>query len=253
MGRDVNIVFLTTGDPVYLPAFFDRVLRDYSSQTRAVHIVPPLYKGQTVFRAFWRYFRTFGLRGVWGLTALTAQAKWRRASIRAVCARHGVPCSPVSDVNDPEFVDGLRQAGTDLIVSISCPQIFKHPLLDAPSRGCLNIHGGLLPQYRGVMPSFWMLANGEREAGVSIYFMNDRIDAGELCRQHAFEIRPDETLDAFLRRSKALAAELLVEVLGEIDAGDIDRAPLDLTQGSYYSWPDRAAVRRFYEAGRRLV
>jgi methionyl-tRNA formyltransferase len=249
----VNIVFLTTTDAIYLPAFFDRVLREYASETRAVHTVPPLYKGQTVFGAFWRYYRTFGLRGVWGLTLLTAHAKSRRASIRAVCRRYGVPCSSVPDVNEPAFVDSLRQAGTDLIVSVSCPQIFKQSLLEAPSRGCLNIHGALLPRYRGVMPSFWMLANGEREAGVSIYFMNDRIDAGELCRQQAFEIRADETLDAFLRRSKALAAELLIEVLGELEGGDIERRPLDLTKGSYYSWPDRAAVRRFYGAGRRLV
>lgn len=248
----MNIVFLTTSDAIYLPAFFDRVLRDYASETRAVHIVPPLYKGQTVFQALWRYYRTFGLRGVWGLTVLMAQAKARRASIRAVCSRHGVPCSSVSDVNAPEFVDRLRETGTDLIVSVSCPQIFKQPLLEAPSRGCLNIHGALLPHYRGVMPSFWMLANGEREAGVSIYFMNERIDAGELCRQQAFAIRPDETLDAFLRRSKALAADLLVEVLGEVETGDIERTPLDLTKGSYYSWPDRAAVRRFHVAGRRL-
>lgn len=248
----MNIVFLTTADAIYLPAFFDRVLRDYASQTRTVYIVPPLYKGQTVFQALWRYYRTFGLRGVWGLTVLTAQAKARRASIRAVCSRHGVQCSSVSDVNAPEFVESLRETGTDLIVSVSCPQIFKQPLLEAPLRGCLNIHGALLPHYRGVMPSFWMLANGEREAGVSIYFMNERIDAGELCRQQAFAIRPDETLDAFLRRSKALAANLLVEVLGEVEAGDIERTPLDLTKGSYYSWPDRAAVRRFHVAGRRL-
>lgn len=248
----MNIVFLTTADAIYLPAFFDRVLRDYGSQTRAVHIVPPLYKGQTVFRAFWRYYRTFGLRGVWSLIVLMARAKARRASIRAVCARHGVPCSSVTDVNAPEFVKGMRERETDLIVSVSCPQIFKQPLLEAPSRGCLNIHGALLPQYRGVMPSFWMLANGEREAGVSIYFMDERIDAGELCRQQAFEIRPHETLDEFLRRSKALAAELLVEVLREVEAGDIERTPLDLTKGSYYSWPDREAVERFYSAGRRL-
>jgi len=248
----VNIVFLTTSDAIYLPAFFDRVLRDYAPETRAVYMVPPLYKEQTVFRAFLRYRRTFGLRGVWGLTLLTLHAKTRRASIRAVCRRHGVACSSVSDVNEPAFVGSLREAGTDLVVSVSCPQIFERPLLEAPSRGCLNIHGALLPHYRGVMPSFWMLANGEREAGVSIYFMNERIDAGELCRQRAFEIRPEETLDAFLRRSKALAAELLIEVLREIEGGEIERTPLDLTAGSYYSWPDREDARRFYSTGRRL-
>ena len=248
----MNIVFLTTSDAIYLPAFFDRVLRDFASQTRVVHIVPPLYKGQTVFRAFWRYYCTFGLRGVWSLMVLMAQAKGRRAPIRAVCSHYGVPCSSVSDVNAPEFVERLRATRTDLLVSVSCPQIFGPALLEAPSRGCLNIHGALLPQYRGVMPSFWMLANGERVAGVSIYFMNERIDAGELCRQRAFEIGATETLDAFLRRSKAVAAELLVDVLGEIEAGEVERTPLDLTAGSYYSWPDRVDARRFYSSGRRL-
>ena len=73
----MNIVFLTTSDAIYLPAFFDRVLRDFASQTRVVHIVPPLYKGQTVFRAFWRYYCTFGLRGVWSLMVLMAQAGYK--------------------------------------------------------------------------------------------------------------------------------------------------------------------------------
>ena len=59
----MNIVFLTTSDAIYLPAFFDRVLRDFASQTRVVHIVPPLYKGQTVFRAFWRYYCTLAGEG----------------------------------------------------------------------------------------------------------------------------------------------------------------------------------------------
>jgi methionyl-tRNA formyltransferase len=248
----MKIVFLTTSDAIYLPAFFDRVLRDSASQTQAVHVVPPLYKGQTFLRAFLRYYRTFGLRGVWGLTVRIAHAKGRGASIQAVCSRHGVKCSVISDVNAPEFVSHLREIGTDLIVSVSCPQIFKRTLLESPSLGCLNIHGALLPQYRGVMPSFWMLANGERIAGVSIYFMNEQIDAGELCRQRAFAIGVRETLDAFLHRSKAVAAELLLEVLGEIEAGEVERTPLDLTTGSYYSWPDREAARRFYSTGRRL-
>jgi methionyl-tRNA formyltransferase len=248
----VKIVFLTTSDPIYLPAFFDRVLDSYGPQTQAVYVVPPLYKGQTPSRAFLRYWRTFGLRGTVGLSTRVLRAKRRRSSIRSTCARHGVECSVVSDVNAPEFVEHLRRTGTELIVSVSCPQIFRQPLLEVPPLGCLNIHGALLPLYRGVMPSFWMLANGERRAGVSIYFMNEQIDAGALCGQRSFEINADETLDAFLHRSKAAAAELLVEVLGELEIGEVEPKPLDLTQGSYYSWPDRDAVRRFHAAGRRL-
>jgi methionyl-tRNA formyltransferase len=252
VGLDVKIVFLTTSDPLYLPDFFDRVLGSYESQTEAVFVVPPLYKDQTPRQALLRYLRTFGVRATLGLAARVLRAKGRRSSVRAACARHGVACSVVSDVNAPEFVEHLRRIGTELIVSVSCPQIFRQPLLELPPLGCLNIHGAVLPLYRGVMPSFWMLANGERRAGVSIYFMNEQIDAGALCGQRSFEIGAEETLDAFLRRSKAAAAELLLEVLRDLEAGEVEPRPLDLTQGSYYSWPDREAVRRFHAAGRRL-
>jgi len=252
MGPRVNIAFLTTEDPIYLPSFYERVLSVYGNQTREVCVVPPLYKGQTPSRAAWRYYRTFGLDGVRGLVAQIVQAKWRKCSIASVCSRYGVACEVVPDVNAPAFLEHLREIGTDVIVSVSCPQLFKRELIDLPVLGCLNIHGAALPLYRGVMPSFWMLANGEQRAGVSIYFVNEKIDAGELCGQRIFDIHPDETLDAFIRRSKDVAAELLVEVLRQLEDERLTRTPLDLSQGSYYSWPDKAAVRRFHAAGRRL-
>jgi methionyl-tRNA formyltransferase len=214
--------------------------------------VPPLYKNQSARDAAWRYFRTFGAQAACRLALRVVRARLRRQSIERVCDSHGVPCSFIPDVNDPDFLDRLHADDTELIVSVSCPQIFKKPLIDLPPRGCLNIHGAILPAYRGVMPSFWMLANDEKEAGVSIFFVNEDIDAGELCGQRVFDVRPDETLDEFLRRSKAVAAELLLDVLASIDDDAVTRAPLDLSAGSYYSWPDRKAVKEFQAAGRRV-
>jgi len=247
----LNVVYLTTDDPIYLPSFFDRVLGARGDEA-AVYVVPPLFRKQTPLEAAWRYLRTFGPGASWQLTTRVLGAKVRRRSIAAVCERHHVRCEPIRDVNDPRFVERLGANGTDVIVSVSCPQIFKKALIALPSRGCLNIHGAILPEYRGVMPSFWMFANRETQAGVSIFFVNEKIDAGELCGQRIFEIRPGETLDHFLRRSKAVAAELLLDVLGEIESGTITSKPLDLSKGSYYSWPEREDVRRFLAAGRRL-
>jgi len=247
----LKIVFLTIDDPLYLPALFDRVLRVHGG-TSSVFVVPPLYKNQTALSAAWRYFRTFGLGATWALSRRMLVAKIERRSIARVCERHGVPCESIRDVNDPLFLERLRMLGTELVVSVSCPQIFKRPLIDLPERGCLNVHGALLPEYRGIMPSFWMLANDEKRAGVSIFFVNEDVDAGELCGQRAFEIPPGEALDAFLRRSKTVAAELLLDVLEEVEKSTVSRTPLDLSAGSYYSWPDRRAVQRFQAAGRRL-
>ena len=104
-------------------------------------VVPPLYKNQTALGAALRYLRTFGLGAAWGLTRRTLRAKGERRSIRRVCERHSVGCESVTDVNDSEFLARLREIGTELIVSVSCPQIFGKPLIELPPRGCLNIHG----------------------------------------------------------------------------------------------------------------
>jgi methionyl-tRNA formyltransferase len=248
----MNVIFLTTDDPLYLPAFFDRVLSEWHTRTLAVYVVPPLYKRQMPIDAALRYARTFGLLDAVRLSARVLGAKLRRQSVAAVCARWNVPCEDLADVNAPAFLDRLRRQNPDVLVSVSCPQIFKKPLIELAPRGVLNIHGAILPHYRGVLPSFWMLANGERQAGVSIYFVNEKIDAGARCGLRVFDIRDDDTLDSFLHRSKAVAAELLLEVLGQVERATAPREPLDLAAGSYYSWPDPAAVKRFRAAGRKV-
>ena len=248
----MKIVFLTTEDPIYLPDFFEAVLGERGRDTQAVYVVPPLYKDQTTLQAAVRYVRTFGLEGLVGLGSRVLGAKLRRRSIESVCRRKGVRCEEAQDVNAEGFLGELRVLDPDVIVSVSCPQIFRQSLIELPRKGILNIHGAILPQYRGVMPSFWMLANGEKQAGVSIYFVNEQIDAGDLCGQRVFDIRPDDTLDSFLRRSKTIAAELLIEVLERMEQKTLGRTPLDLSDGSYYSWPDKEAVKSFRAAGRRL-
>jgi methionyl-tRNA formyltransferase len=248
----MKICFLTTEDPLYLPAFFRRALAALARHEITVYAVPPLYKGQAPLGAALRYWRTFGLDATVHLTLRVLRAKLKGQSIESECANLNVPYAVAADVNDVAFLEHLAVTQPDVLVSVSCPQIFRKKLIELPKRGILNIHGAILPQYRGVMPSFWMLANGEGKAGVSVYWVNEAIDAGDRCGLRVFDISPEETLDAFLRRSKAIAADLLVEVIGQIEAGSDRREPLDLSAGSYYSWPDASAVLRFRLAGRRL-
>jgi len=248
----MRVVFLTPDDPIYLPAFFDRVLGRRTGEADRVYVVPPLYRGQNRRRAAWRYYRTFGLGATISLARRVLQAKLNKRSVSAVCELHQIPCEDVPDVNAEEFLVKLAALRPDLVVSVSCPQIFKRDLIELPAKGCLNVHGALLPDYRGIMPSFWMLANGETQAGVSVHFVDETIDTGELCGQRIFGIEAGDTLDEFLRRSKRVAADLLVETLERVESGAVERRPIDLAEGSYYSWPDRQAVERFAATGRRL-
>ena len=141
---------------------------------------------------------------------------------------------------------------TDLIVSVSCPQIFRRPLIDLPPRRCLNMHGARLPNYRGIAPSFWMMANGESRAAVTVFFVNENIDAGDVVEVAEFDIGPDETLDAFIVRSKEIACDLLLRAIDKVETGDPATTPLDKDKGSYFGFPTRAAYRRFRDRGRKL-
>ena len=231
--------------------FFDRVLSSFGDDS-IVFVVPALYKNQRLSGAVGRYLRTFGIAASWALAVRVIGARLRGRSLAAVCKRRGVPYHTVRDVNDPAFVARLRELGPELIVSVSCPQIFEKPLLETPSRGCLGVHGAILPHYRGIMPSFWMLANAERQAGVSVFALDERVDGGMVYGQRVHDIGPADTLDQLVRRSKEVAAELVIDVLGEIQGGAESAVPIDVTRGSYYSWPTREDVRRLTAAGRRL-
>jgi len=248
----VNVVFLTADDPLYLPDFFEEVLARIPPHAAAVFRVPPLYARQSSLSAAWRYARTFGFSSAVRLASRVARARLAGRSIEGVCRKHGVPCDVAPDVNAPAFLDALAARAPDLVVSVSCPQIFRARLIALPQRGLVNVHGAILPEYRGVLPAFWMLANGEARAGVSVHFVNEGIDTGDLCGQETFEIPPGDSLDAFLRRSKRVAADLVVKVIDAFAGGTVSRRPIDARAGSYYSWPDRAAVARFRARGRRV-
>jgi methionyl-tRNA formyltransferase len=248
----VKIVFLTVDEPLYLPSFFRRILARWSTETSAVYVVPPLYRNQNRRQAALRYYRTFGAGATIRLSERVMRAKLTRRSIEAECERAGVSCEAARDVNAAEFLSTLKGLAPDVIASVSCPQIFKAELIAIPRKACLNVHGAPLPNYRGMMPSFWMLANGETDAGVSVHEIVAQIDAGDLYGQARFPILPNDSLDSFLRRSKEVAADLLTDVLERVEAGTLTREKLDLSAGSYYSWPDRDAVDRFAATGRRL-
>ena len=246
------VVFFTIADPLYLADFFDRVFSEAGQGAYAVCIVPALYKSQSRLAAAWRFLSTFGVRSFLRLGVRELTAVFRGRSIAKVCRARGIACERVRDVNAPDFRAQLARMQPDVVVSVGCPQIFQRELIQLPRKACLNVHGSILPRYRGVLPSFWMLANDEKEAGVSVHLVDEQIDAGDVCGQRVFEIPPNESLDGLLRRSKVIAADLVVEVLEKLERGELARKPIDPNVGSYYSWPDRQAWRRLEATGHRL-
>jgi methionyl-tRNA formyltransferase len=258
----MKIAILTAQEPLYLPAFMDRFLKRRPADVVGIFPCRPIYKNQTTSSMLRRYVKTFGVWNAVRLTCKVLLAKLKDLlkigrkrgkfySIKAVAESCGVPVQSVEDVNDPGFIRTLRRQAVDLVLSVSCPQIFEEELINMPRLGCLNIHGADLPEYRGIMPSFWMLAHGMENAAVTIFYINAGIDTGDVAAKKRFPILPDDTLHSFIVRAKQEACDLGLEVIDQIEAGTVKRVPLE-GEGSYFGWPTREAYRQFRRQGRRL-
>ena len=251
----MRILFFTTEEPFYLPIFFDRILSERAKDVVGIVIVPPAKSKKALLRKIKQVIHSFGMKFFLTETILVAYYKIldvlsiahlsKPFSVKRVAKKYSILSYFPKNINDPAFLALVRKLEIDLIVSVSTPQIFKKSLLSIPKLGCINIHGAPLPKYRGMLPSFWMLANGEAKAGVTVHYMNEHLDDGDIILQVEFDITPDDILHSLIRRSKKVGAELLLKAITQIENGTVVCKPNNRDEATYYSFPTREDVRKF--------
>ncbi|WP_436911296.1 methionyl-tRNA formyltransferase [Halosimplex marinum] len=256
-----DVVLLTMDEPMYMPRYLEPVLDACSDRIEEVVFAPhPEEDLLTTARRRYRMlgpaaFLGFGLRYGVGTALAKLPDRLDRAvggrshSVAALCDRHDIPCRTVDDVNDRAFVGEMRERDPDLLLSISAQQRLGEELLSVPADGAVNVHGSLLPKYRGRATAFWVLFNGEDESGVTAHYMTPEYDAGEILAQRRFEITGDDTMDDVYLKIADTGAELAVDVVDRLADGDVTTAPNDPEDGEYYSLPDPEDRREFRRRG----
>jgi UDP-4-amino-4-deoxy-L-arabinose formyltransferase / UDP-glucuronic acid dehydrogenase (UDP-4-keto-hexauronic acid decarboxylating) len=146
----------------------------------------------------------------------------------------GIEVVTPGDANDMAEVARIRSLAPDFLFSFYYRSMIGRDLLAIPRRGALNLHGSLLPRYRGRAPINWVLVNGERETGVTLHYMDEKPDHGDIVLQRAFPIDPADTGLSLFRKAAAQARRLLREALPMLAAGTAPRAPQDHARASYF-------------------
>lgn len=254
MADKLRVLFVTEDDPLYVIRLFEVFFREYPRD--AIEIV-----GITIDRPFheppWktlrRMLRFYGPMGVAQLVARFAAARLRRRSIGRMAAGQGIPMIPATSVNAPEYVERVRRIAPDVIASVAAPEIFRKEILQVPRLGCINIHSGRLPVYRGMMPTFWQMMQGESEITITVHEMVEVLDGGRILGTRGAPIRPHDSLDRVITATKQEGARLLIEVLLRLQAGDAVAVPIDMSEASYFSFPRREHVAEFRKRGHRLL
>lgn len=155
-------------------------------------------------------------------------------SVARVAADYDIPTVTPDDPNTPAFMDQLQALRPDFFFSFYYRLMLKPALLAIPTRGGYNMHGSLLPKYRGRVPVNWAVLRGERETGATLHRMVEKPDAGEIVAQQAMPILPDDTAGEVFNKV-TLAAELaLHRVLPALLAGEATHQRPELAAGSYF-------------------
>ena len=158
---------------------------------------------------------------------------WFR-SVRTLAESRGIPVFAPDRVNTPEWIARIRELRPDFIFSFYYRRLLGAELLAIPTRGSLNMHGSLLPHYRGRCPVNWVLIHGERETGVTLHYMEVKPDRGDIVAQRAVPITDDDTALTLFRKLTDAAAIVMRETYPLLRDGRAPRISQDHTTASYF-------------------
>lgn len=127
--------------------------------------------------------------------------------------------------NNEEFINEIKDLKPDVICVVAYGKILPQEILDIPEKGCINVHGSLLPKYRGAAPIQWAVLNGDKTTGITTMYMGTGMDTGDMILKQEVEIGEDETTGELWEKLSKIGSELLVETLKQIEAGTAPRIP----------------------------
>ncbi|KYO66750.1 methionyl-tRNA formyltransferase [Thermovenabulum gondwanense] len=153
--------------------------------------------------------------------------------VKVQALKFNIPVLQPQKVKQPDIVKKLEELKPDLIVVVAFGQILPQSILKIPAIGCINVHASLLPKYRGAAPIQWAIINGERETGVTIMWMDEGMDTGDIFLQEKIVIEDNWTSEDLSIRLSNLGADLLLKSLKEIERGNLLRIPQEDKKATY--------------------
>jgi methionyl-tRNA formyltransferase len=254
----MRLVFLTQEDPFYLPKIYQYLLPKLRAEGHDVVAsilfdVAPFGQKESKIKQLIDTYKVFGLgftihyiiqysKGVIG------------KDVKSVMEANGIETFKLDNrINHPESIKIIQRFKPDLLVSLAGNEIFKQPLFDSAKFGIINLHSALLPKYRGLMPSFWVMRHNEEKTGVSVFFVDKGIDSGPIIVQKEVSLF-NRTQSQLIWELKYQGADAIVEACNLV-AEHGDKTPTMVNNDkemTYYSRPTKEDVKAFKSIGKKF-
>jgi methionyl-tRNA formyltransferase len=252
----MRIIIITQNEPFYLCKNIDTLLKKLPKEHivagavvttaspfgKKENFLEKALKTKEVFG--WRFFLYYSLRFIY--------SKVFQKSITQVLYEYDIDRIEIQgSINSKTNLDIIKSYRPDLLISILGNQIFKKPLIDLAPKGCINLHTALLPKYRGLMPTFWVLKNNEKHTGVSVFFVDEGIDSGPIIVQEKVEIG-NKTQQQLIKETKQIGMNLILKSIDLIYKGELQLIENPESEKSYYSFPNSDDVKEFKQMGKKF-
>ncbi len=155
-------------------------------------------------------------------------------SVAELAGEYGIPVFAPETINHPVWIGRIKAMNPDFIFSFYYREMVKPEILEIPKYGCINLHGSLLPKYRGRVPLNWAIINGEKETGVTLHYMTGKADAGDIIDQQKFAITDCDTARTVFDKATAAATEVLSRALPLLKENKAPRTPQDESQATKF-------------------
>lgn len=261
-GSVLKVIVMTQQDRFYIPKNIQKII-DNSEVLKIVN-VDSKSSLQNKLKDFIKWFGYFQvgkmgivtvLRCIAGkLDQFTGYRIYKGlCGVEYVAKKNKIPYKVIRSSNSESYYKEVSELKPDMILSFSAPEVIKEPLLSCPKYGILNVHGSLLPDYRGCMPSFWYTFNEEEFGGATVHYMSTKIDDGDIVAQDKVYIGDCKSMFELMGRTKRVGGEIMVKAIKAMENGSLERRPNISSEGRYFTWPTAKEGKIFRTKKKRLI
>lgn len=168
-----------------------------------------------------------------GVVITETDNMWYRG-VDGIAYKYNLELYKEKDINNYRFIENISKLNIDLIISVNFEQILKRQIINIPKRGCINIHASILPKYRGRAPINWAIINGEKETGVTVHFIEEGIDTGNIICQEIVEIKETEYVGDVLNKIINIYPKTVLKSIKLLEDKNFIGLKQDLSKGSYF-------------------
>jgi methionyl-tRNA formyltransferase len=250
----MNLLLLMQDEPFYLYDEMHHLINKKNIKIIGVSILPQKLPNDSLFKFLNRYVNVFGFLGLIKLAWKVILQKYiKRKSLINLFRQKNIRIIDGADINHKKFIAQVKLLNPDLIVSIACPQKIRFQLLQLPKYGSINLHGGYLPDFPGVFTPFWNLLSGSGQAGCTVHWVSNEIDAGKIIIRKKFSINKKMSIMEIYSLISKHGISILCKALDKIHSGTGDFILNRQHSEHYNSFPTKADRKLFKKMGFKSI